>query len=294
MRIDTAHLTTFAAVVGEGSFEAAARTLHLTPSAVSQRIKALETAVGQILLQRAKPCRATAAGQPLLRLAGQLALLESEALAEARGARRGQRQTRVSLVANADSLATWFLPAIAEVIRTKALVLDLHEDDQDHTADLLRDGTAMAAVTAERTAVRGCRVERLGAMRYLAVTSPDVLPAPLAAPWDSLADIPVIVFNRKDELQHRFLRALTRRSLDPPAHYVPSVVGFLDAIRHGLGWGMLPEGHLGAELAAGRCVELVPGRYLDVPLYWQCWKIESEVLAALTVAVKAGARQYLR
>ncbi|HEX9497612.1 MAG TPA: LysR family transcriptional regulator, partial [Mycobacterium sp.] len=74
-----------AAVIERGSFDAAAERLHVTPSAVSQRIKALEQRVGQVLVVREKPCTATAAGVPLLRLAAQTALLESEALAEMGG-----------------------------------------------------------------------------------------------------------------------------------------------------------------------------------------------------------------
>ena len=88
MRIDGQQLAAFAAVIELGSFDAAAARLHVTPSAISQRIKALEQRVGQVLVVREKPCSATAAGVPLLRLAAQTALLEAETLAE-RYARRG-------------------------------------------------------------------------------------------------------------------------------------------------------------------------------------------------------------
>lgn len=53
--MDAVQLATFQAVIEGGSFEAAARTLHVTPSAVSQRIKALEQAVGQVLVRRRTP-----------------------------------------------------------------------------------------------------------------------------------------------------------------------------------------------------------------------------------------------
>ena len=83
--VDGEQLAAFAAVIELGSFDAAADRLHLTPSAVSQRIKALEQRVGQVLVVRQKPCIATPAGVPLLRLATQTALLEAEALAEMGG-----------------------------------------------------------------------------------------------------------------------------------------------------------------------------------------------------------------
>jgi LysR family transcriptional regulator, chromosome initiation inhibitor len=281
--MDAVQLTTFQAVIAEGSFEAAARALHVTPSAVSQRIKALEQDVGQVLVRRSKPAAPTEAGQALVRYAGQVALLEREALAAARGGLAGSR-VRISVVVNADSLHTWFLPALT---RLPDVLFDLHQDDQEYTADLLRAGTAMAAVTAQHVAVQGCRVERLGAMRYLPVAAPSL-------PVDDFATTPVVLLNRKDQLQHRFLAALTRRRLDPPVHYVPAAAAFVDAIRLGLGWALVPEQIAREDIAAGRVVELTPGRHLDVPLYWQYWRMESDVLTALTEAVKAVAAETLR
>jgi LysR family transcriptional regulator, chromosome initiation inhibitor len=281
--LDAVQLATFQAVIAEGSFEAAARALHVTPSAVSQRIKALEQDVGQVLVRRAKPAAPTGAGQALVRYAGQVALLEREALAAARGALAGSR-VRISVVVNADSLHTWFLPVLT---RVPDVLFDVHQDDQEYTADLLRAGTAMAAVTAQHVAVQGCRVERLGAMRYLAVAAPGFDAGDLAA-------APVILLNRKDQLQHRFLTALTRRRLDPPVHYVPAAAAFVDAVRLGLGWALVPEQIARADIDAGRVVELTPGRHLDVPLYWQYWRMQSEVLTALTEAVKAVAAEVLR
>ncbi|WP_144126698.1 LysR family transcriptional regulator ArgP [Catellatospora sichuanensis] len=293
--MDSAQLETFAAVVREGSFDAAARVLNLTPSAVSQRIKALEQATGQVLVRRAKPCQATEAGAPLLRLAGQIALLEREALATARGA-RGGTWTRAAIVVNADSLATWFMPALAAVPPELRLRFDVYQDDQEHTAELLRSGTVMAAVTAQNVPVQGCRSQRLGAMHYRAVAAPAMFTTWFAdgITPQALADAPMLVLNRKDRLQHRFLRTITRRELDPPIHYVPSVTAFDEAIRLGLGWGMVPEPVADADLAAGRYRELAPGSRLSVPLYWQHWRLESDALTALTTAVQATAATALR
>ena len=272
--MDQVQLATLQAVVEQGGFEVAARALHVTPSAVSQRIKALEQTVGQVLVRRTKPCAATTAGEALLRFANQVALLEREALAQARGG------TRLSVVVNADSLDSWFLPVLS---RLPGALFELHIDDQDHTADLLRAGTAMAAVTADHVPVQGCRVERLGVMRYLAVAAPgfDV---------SDLSTAPVLLYNRKDRLQHRFLTARH----DPPVHYVPAAAAFNRAIRSGLGWGMLFEREARADLEAGRLQEVRPGRHLDVPLYWQCWRLSSTALDALTAAVHAAAVEALR
>lgn len=291
--LDPAQLAAFAAVVEEGSFEAAARRLHVTPSAVSQRIKALESRLGQVLVRRVRPSRPTEAGQVLARLAHQVALLEGEALtALAGGADTGPAAPRIPLAVNADSLATWFLPALAAASAGAAATFEIHQEDQDHSVALLRDGAVIAAVTAEPRAVQGCRVEPLGAMRYLAVASPDFRRRQLAGQLtEALAVAPMLVFNRKDALQERFLRTLTGtgRRLEPPVTYLPSSQGFVDAARLGLGWGMVPTQLAGPAIDAGQLVELAPGHGLDVPLYWQRWRLDSPALAALTEAVRATA-----
>jgi len=293
MVLDPVQLATFQAVIEHGSFDAAARALHVTPSAVSQRIKALEQVVGQVLVRRARPCVPTAAGQPLVRLGGQVALLEHEALQAARGALAAHARTRVAVVVNADSLDGWFLPVLTAL---PEVLFDLHTDDEGHTADLLRDGTVMAAVTTERVAVQGCRVQRLGAMRYLAVATPACHAAWFAGrdAATAFATAPMIRFNRKDTLQHRFARTVTRRDIDPPTHFVPGSAAFAEAVRLGLGWGIVAEDAARTGIAAGRLVELAPGHHLDVPLSWQYWRLASPVLTALTAAVRAAAGTVLR
>ncbi|MDG4768582.1 LysR family transcriptional regulator ArgP [Solwaraspora sp. WMMD406] len=300
MSLDPVQLATFQAVIEHGSFDTAARVLHVTPSAVSQRIKALEQVVGQVLVRRTRPCVPTAAGLPLVRLGGQIALLEHEALRAASGVLDGPSRTRVSVVVNADSLAGWFLPVLTAL---PDVVFEVHTDDEGHTADLLRAGTVMAAVTTERVAVQGCRVQRLGAMRYLAVAAPAGHRAWFAGHdlGTAFAAAPMLRFNRKDTLQHRFVRAVTGRngepagsfdplgSFDPPTHFVPASASFTEAIRLGLGWGLVPEDIARVDIAAGRLVDIAAGHHIDVPLYWQYWRLESTVLSTLTAAVRTAA-----
>lgn len=135
-QLDGPQLAALAAVVELGSFDAAAERLHVTPSAVSQRIKSLEQQVGQVLVVREKPCRATTAGIPLLRLAAQTALLESEALAEM-GGNASLKRTRITIAVNADSMATWF-SAVFDGLGD--VLLDVRIEDQDHSARLLPGG----------------------------------------------------------------------------------------------------------------------------------------------------------
>jgi LysR family transcriptional regulator, chromosome initiation inhibitor len=293
MHIDSAHLTAFACVVREGSFDAAARALHVTPSAISQRIKLLEERLGQVLVVRATPCVPTDAGTVLYRYAQQLQLLEHEALqAFAPDAPGAPSRSSAAIAVNADSLATWFMPAIGQVHSLLGTQFELVVEDQDHSSNLLRQGKVLAAVTADPHAVQGCRIEPLGAMRYVAVATPAYMQRYFlnGVTDEALAHAPVNVFNRKDELQARFLKQLTKKRLQPPVHYVPSTHGFIHAALAGIGWGMNPQMLVAPLLKRGDLVEIAPGKALDVLLYWQAWRLQSELLQTLAQAVRQAAR----
>lgn len=287
---------TLLAVVDEGTFDAAAAALHLTPSAVSQRVKALEQRTGRVLLVRTKPVRPTESGEVVVRFARQLARLERDARAELGMSTVGE-STRVSIAVNADSLATWFLPALTGVPDELRLTFELHREDEEHTATLLREGLVMAAVTSSPEAVSGCSVRPLGRMRYFAVASPEFVDRHLDGPLrEALADAPTVAFDRRDTYQDRFVRSLRRGRGDasPTRHYVPTSEGFVEAVTLGLGWGMVPEVQAGPLLDTGRLVHLAPDRPMDAPLYWQQWKLDSPALAAVAEAVTAGAAGVLR
>ncbi|MFE7646049.1 LysR family transcriptional regulator ArgP [Streptomyces phaeoluteigriseus] len=288
---------TLLAVVDEGTFDAAAAALHVTPSAVSQRVKALEQRTGRVLLLRTKPVRPTESGEIVVRFARQLARLERDTRSEL-GMNGAGEPTRVTVAVNADSLATWFLPALTRVPREPPFCFELHREDETVTAELLREGLVMAAVTSSPDAVTGCSVRSLGSMRYFAAASPGFAAAFLDdVPLDEgLARAPVITFDRRDDLQDAFVRRL-RRGPDGASrlrHAVPTSEGFLDAVVAGLGWGMVPEAQAGELLTDGRLISLVPERALDVPLFWQQWKLDSPALAAVASAVAATAAETLR
>ncbi|MYT03646.1 MULTISPECIES: LysR family transcriptional regulator ArgP [Streptomyces] len=286
---------TLLAVVDEGTFDAAAAALHVTPSAVSQRVKALEQRTGRVLLVRTKPVRPTESGDVVVRFARQLARLERDALAELGLPGEGE-VTPVSVAVNADSLATWFLGALTRVPERERLCFELRREDETRTAELLREGLVMAAVTSSPEAVAGCSVRALGRMRYLAAASPEFVGRCLegASLRDRLADAPVVTFDRSDDIQDGFLRQLGRGGASPVRHAVPASEGFVEAVVLGLGWGMVPEIQAGTLLREGRLISLAPDRPVDVPLYWQQWKLNSPALAAVAEAVAAAASGSLR
>ena len=277
-----------AAVIEHGSFDAAAARLHVTPSAISQRIKALEQRVGQVVWWCGRSrVLATAAGVPLLRLAAQTALLESEALAEMGGG--DGASPRIALAVNADSMATWFSGVFDAL---DGVLFDIRIEDQDHSARLLREGVVMGAVTTERTTVPGCRVLPLGVMRYVPVAGPSYVERHLPDGFTAHAVgvAPSLAWNRDDALQDMLVRKVFRRDIVRPQHFVPTAEGFGSAVRAGLGWGMFPENLAAPALAVGSFVR-VADAHLDVPLFWQCWKLDSPLVGAITEAVQSAATE---
>ena len=262
----------------------------MTPSAVSQRIKALEQRVGQVLVIRERPCKPTAAGIPLVRLAAQTAMLESEALAEAGGG--SVKGTRIAVAVNADSMSTWFTAVFGELTD---VLFDIRIEDQDHSAWLLREGAVMGAVTTERNPVPGCRVQSLGLMRYVPVAGPDYVERFLSEGFtvDTVRAAPSLAWNRDDALQDMLVRKAFRRTIARPVHYVPTAEGFGSAVRAGLGWGMYPEQLAASPLADGSFVRICDV-HLDVPLFWQCWKLDSQIVNGVTGAVRSAAAELHR
>lgn len=303
MDLPVEHLATFAAIVDEGSFEGAARRLHITPSAVSQRVKAMEQRIGSVLLQRTRPIAVTAAGATILRIARQLDRLVDDAARELGGGPAGG--TVIPIVVNADSLATWFVPALVRAAGETAATFELIRADETLSTERLRRGEAMAAVTATKDPVPGCTSTLLGIDRYLAVAAPEFASAyfPDGVDAESLRRAPMIEFDRQDVFQQRFIRRVTRARVEPPHHFVPSSAEFALAIELGLGWGMLPELQCREPLAEGRLVALGVGSgsgsepaasAIDLPLYWQRWNLRSPVLDRLSAIIGEEASVALR
>lgn len=303
-----------AAVIREGGFERAARVLHLTQSAVSQRVKALEDQLGTVLVVRATPARATGEGRRLLAHCDKVGLLETDLAAALRPEGGSDSPdadasdiphvpwTTLPVAVNADSLATWFPDAVAPFLRAERALLDLSVDDQERTHLLLRDGHVAAAVSTRAAAVQGCRCLPLGRVDYLCLAAPD-----FAAQWfpDGLVEAalcraPAVIFNRADEVHHQFLRGLLpaaasfdRIARSLPLHYIPSSERFVDVVAQGLAYGMIPLPQARQHLAHGRLVDLAPGRAVPIRLYWHCWGLRTRLLDALTHHVVTHAHQVL-
>lgn len=293
-------LECLAAIVEEGGFERAAVRLSITQSAVSQRLRSLEVQVGTVLIVRSRPLRATSAGRLLLKHAMQMRLLRADLerdlqeLAPSAGG-NGPDQERISIAINADSIATWALPALSGLAR-QGLGLEIITDDQDFTHDWLREGQVLGCVTTLKQALRSCKMVPLGAMRYVAVAEPAYARAqcPQGLSAHNFRSVPFIAFNRKDDLQSEFVgRAFGLKRVALSQLYVPSSQGQVRAVLAGWGVSVLPELQVRELLQSQRLVDIAPGQSLPVELYWHCWNLDSAVLDALTKALTTAAAQSL-
>ncbi len=284
--LDYPNLAALAAVHRRGSFDLAAAQLSITPSAVSQRLKALEERIGALLIHRGAPCQATETGLRLIQHFDQVVLLEAALPLP------DPQPSTVRIAVNADSLATWVIPALAMV---PDLLFDMVIDDQDVSQEWLRRGEVAGAITSHPGPLQGCDTLPLGALRYLATASPAYLARwlPEGASRTAMRRAPALTFSDKDRLQGDWLRQHCGPGLAFPTHRLASSQGFVDAARAGLGWGMNPLPLIAADLAEGRLVEILPGTPLDVPLHWQFARRTAPALATLTRALRDAAAKVL-
>ncbi|WP_151750615.1 ArgP/LysG family DNA-binding transcriptional regulator [Acinetobacter sp. TUM15131] len=282
--LDNKHCEAFFAVAENGSFEQAGVKLYITASAVTLRVQALEKELGQLLLIRGRPCVLTQAGQQLFEHLQHIRRLEQNLLHGLTGSAESNFFKTV-IGSNEDSLATWLLPALKEVLLKEKIVIELRTDDQSHTYSLLERGTVSACISIEDKPMRGCNAEYLGVMRYRMVSTKHFRKKWFAegVHRENLRMTPAIIFNEKDRMHFDILEkryGLMKGTY--PCHLIPSSESFVTAIKFGLGYGMVPELQLNAENKEDGLEELLPEAKIEIPLYWHHWTQQSKPLQLLT------------
>lgn len=292
--IDYKLLEAFAMVVQEGGFERAASVLHLTQSAVSQRVRLLEDRAGKILLSRSSPPQPTEAGRRLIKHYLQVKLLEDSLDGDMSGA--DESPIRLSLGINADSLSSWFLPAVGDLLKGGRILIDMHVDDQEQTHKLLRDGVVVGCISDKASPMQGCRVEFLGAMHYRLLARPEFVSKwfPDGLTVAAAEHAPAVMFTRKDMLHYKILQEVLGCPVDVQAiNYVPSNDQFMQMISCGYAYGMVPDWQSESLRASGEVVEVDEKAHDVVKHYWHCWNIDSAPLKALSKQLVDKAQELL-
>ena len=293
--LQSKHSEAFLAVAETGSFEQAALRLNITASAVTLRLQTLEKKLGHVLIVRERPCRPTLAGQSLLHYLQHSKLLEHNFLQNLTG-QTANAFYQVNIATNADSLATWLLPLLKDLLIEEKIVIHFQVDDQSQTHHLLEAGLVNACVTTESEAMKGCVAEYLGEMHYRFVATPDFIQR-----WfgqgvtrNALRAAPALIFNEKDDLHTQSIQK--NFGLNPsqyPHHFIPSSTAFFDAITMGLGYGWLPDYQSKDLLAAGKLIELSTELSIDLALYWHHWNQQSIQLQKITAVVLQHAKDHM-
>ncbi|WP_414172121.1 LysR family transcriptional regulator [Clavibacter tessellarius] len=293
MDIRTEHLRTLAAVIDTGTLDAAARALRLTPSAVSQRITALERSAGRVLLRRTRPATTTEAGDAVLRHARQVLLLERDldgllGVGDADAPRAGT--AAVPVVVNGDSLASWLLPAFAALAAGTGQAVEVLREDEHHSSTSCATdprwppsrACARRCRAAPRSASAGCGTARSRPPPTSPRTSPT---GPRRARWPWLR-------SSCSTARTRCRTAGSAAAARPPASRATTCRRPRSSSRPSRSaWAGACCRTCRARrlVASGALVPLDAGSHVDVALHWQRWSVDSPVLADLTRHVRAAA-----
>ena len=294
MDYDYDSLAALSAVVRNGGFDSAAKSLGVTQSAVSQRIKQLEERIGLVTVVRGRPCMPTDAGLQLCRHYDQIVLLQHELSdrmsSHAGGSNVAAATIRISV--NNDSLATWFPKVIKRAAEELRVRFDILPDDQEHTEQNLKSGEALAVVTAIEKPVQGCRRVSLGSMEYIAVAAPGFRDRYFAngVTAEALRVAPCLAFDRKDTIQEQWMLLCFGEILELSTHMVPSYEGYLACCLNGTAWGLVPSAAGARHIESGKLTELSPDKSVKVALHWQASTQPSEILKRLGDLVQEEAR----
>ncbi len=297
MLYDYDSLASLAAVVREGSFDAAAKSLEVTQSAVSQRIKQLEEKVGTVLVIRGRPCVPTEFGMQLCHHVEQVRLLQHELDERMESLIDGAvgNAATIRIAVNNDSVSSWFPSVVKRAVNDFNVRIEIIPDDQEHTEKSLKSGDALAVVTASEKPVQGCRRISLGAMEYIAVASAEFHAKYFSkgVSLETLKEAPCLAFDRKDTIQEQWMLLCFGSSAKVVTHMVPSYEGYVACCRNGTAWGLVPGGAGASYLENGELIELVPNKRIKVSLHWQSSTQSSEILRKLGEVVLDEARIHL-
>jgi LysR family transcriptional regulator (chromosome initiation inhibitor) len=289
--LDYRALAVLDAVASHGSFDKAAAALGISQPAVSQRIKALEDAAGRLLIVRGAPAEATGLGQRLISHYRSVKLMEASLDIDLGNS---VSMPEISVAVDAASLATWFPLVLPPLLSPPRCQLDVRALEQGAAMHLLREGGVFGCVAESAVAeVKGPSATPLGAMRYVCVATPT-----FAGHWfgdgfmrEAVPLAPAVVHERA--LMSHFLKEHLAFEGQFPHHTLPLSTALNDTLFNSLAYGLLPYLQAAHALSQGTLVDLAPGQYIDVPLYWHAWELDTPFTRALTEQVLTTAKRYL-
>ncbi|MBU2971465.1 LysR family transcriptional regulator ArgP [Pseudoalteromonas sp. C2R02] len=294
-QLDYKLLHALSVVIKQQSFEKAADVLCITQPAVSQRIKQLEQLVAHPVLIRAQPIVATELGKKLLSHYHQVQQLEAELLPKIL-LDQPESTLTVNLATNADSLATWLIAALTPLINQHPIELNLIVADESRTLDKLKDGEVFGAISLIDKAVSGCEVTQLGTMEYILVASPEFKQRYFAngINQQSLKYAPGAAFDQKDDMHIKFIEQhFGLKGGSYPCHTVRSSEAFVELVKQGAAYSLIPQLQIKNELASGEIINILPSITLTQTLYWHRWALVKGVYKQISETIISTGKSIL-
>ena len=295
--MDYALLQALVAVQQESSFEGAARSLGMTSSAVSQRIRQLEERIGAVLVHR-NPTRPSPVGKLLCRHAEMVMLLEDELVGEnsdcLKALNRDPFNIRISV--NEDSLSSWFMDVLKPGNDNDyRFYFDIVLADQDHSIKEMKSGEVLAGISSSKEPAQGFRSYPLGQQIYRATASPSFVELyfPDGITQDSFKNAPSLRYSEKDELQKQWIEQIFGVNIELPFYTIPSTYGLIESCLNDVAWGMNPAMLVDHHIASGDIVELTPNQTLNKSLYWHVSRVVDGTLTQVTQKVRKAANAHL-
>ena len=284
--LSSLQLDAFSAVARTLNFSQAARQLHLTQSALSQRVLNLERELGVTLFIRDRAgIRLTETGESLLRLCQSRMALEGEFLAHVKAGGDASRLGGELRIGGFSSvMRSLVLPALAPLLREHPAVrLEVITRELRHLPESLRRGEIDFMILDHRLERDGIEAHELGRERNVLVR-----PARGKAPEIYLDH------DEEDEVTRNYLKQAGRKTAALKRRFLDDVYGLIDGVAKGLGQAVLPR-----HLISGRkdLRVISPGTELEIPIllhyYAQPYysRLHSEAVKALRDEVPKLLRQ---
>lgn len=276
-KLDYNSLLALKAVVEQGSFIKGAAAMEVTQSAISQRIKALESIVGGPVINRGPKISLTDAGEYLLNHLDQVFDLEQK-LAE-KIPQLDLKQSPIRIAVNADSLATWWFKNIAGLSKDLNIRFDIISADQDQALSKMANGEVIACLCSNEDSLSGARAIKAKTMNYRMYATQAFIDKHFSNSSfnKSVAEAPAVIYDRHDKLHDRYLAAAGYNGAYP-YHKVPSVEGIAQAIINGLGYGLLADEQAEALSTSSDLINIKNNFFIEVDLYWHYWRNSSGLL----------------
>jgi LysR family transcriptional regulator, chromosome initiation inhibitor len=294
MMFDYSQLEALIAVSREGSFDGAARTLGLTPSAISQRIRKLEERVGAVLVKRVGDPIPTALGRLMCCHAETVRMLESQFLSSPGWSAplSGSNEVRIRIAVGEANLSTWFIEALKhDAADATPKRLDLVIPSDGDVCGAMKSGEALAALSFEKRAMHGFKSIHLGTLIFRATASPDFIQRyfPGGLTPEALALAPSLRHPGWESLIDQWTTQVCGASPALNGHTIPSFYGSVAACRSGLAWGLNPSTMVDQLIHDGRLFELANDVVVKREVYWHYALLISDLLKPMTKSIRQAA-----